>query len=67
MGQIKGKNTKQEMLARKFLHAYGFRYKLHDKLSRQTWYYFTQYKAIAFVHPKFASWQELNQRFIFGL
>jgi len=28
---IKGKNTKPEMLVRKFLHANGYRYKLHDK------------------------------------
>jgi DNA mismatch endonuclease (patch repair protein) len=31
MSQIKGKNTKPEMLVRKFLHANGYRYKLHDK------------------------------------
>lgn len=31
MQQIKGKNTKPEMLVRKFLHANGYRYKLHDK------------------------------------
>jgi len=31
MKQIKGKNTRPEMLVRKFLHALGFRYKLHDK------------------------------------
>lgn len=31
MSQIKGKDTKPEMLVRKFLHANGFRYKLHDK------------------------------------
>jgi len=31
MSQIKAKNTKPEMLVRKFLHAQGFRYKLHDK------------------------------------
>ena len=31
MSQIKGKNTKPEILVRKFLHANGFRYKLHDK------------------------------------
>jgi DNA mismatch endonuclease, patch repair protein len=28
---IKGKNTKTEMLVRKFLHANGYRYKLNDK------------------------------------
>jgi DNA mismatch endonuclease (patch repair protein) len=31
MAAMKGKNTKSEMLVRKFLHANGFRYKLHDK------------------------------------
>ncbi len=31
MSQIKGKNTKPEMLVRKFLFTNGFRYKLHDK------------------------------------
>lgn len=28
---IKGRNTKPEMLVRKFLHANGFHYKFHDK------------------------------------
>lgn len=31
MSQIKGKDTKPEMLVRKFLHAHGFRYRLYDK------------------------------------
>lgn len=31
MSRIKGKNTKPEMLVRRFLHAQGFRYRLHDK------------------------------------
>lgn len=31
MSQIKGKDTKPEMLVRKFLHAQGFRYRLHHK------------------------------------
>jgi DNA mismatch endonuclease (patch repair protein) len=31
MSRIKGKNTRPEMLVRKFLHAQGFRYRLHDK------------------------------------
>lgn len=31
MSQIKATNTKPEMIVRKFLHANGFRYKLHDK------------------------------------
>ncbi len=31
MSRIKGKDTKPEMLVRKFLHRLGFRYTLHDK------------------------------------
>lgn len=31
MSQIKGKDTKPEILVRKFLHARGFRYSLYDK------------------------------------
>lgn len=31
MSQIKGKNTKPEMIVRNFLHSNGFRYRLHDK------------------------------------
>ena len=31
MSRIRGKDTKPEMMVRKFLHAKGFRYKLHDK------------------------------------
>lgn len=31
MSRIKNKDTKPEMLVRKFLHANGFRYKLHNK------------------------------------
>jgi len=32
MSRIKGKNTKPEMLVRRFLFANGFRYRLHDKI-----------------------------------
>ena len=31
MSRIKGKDTKPEMVVRKFLHAQGYRYRLHDK------------------------------------
>ena len=31
MSQIKGKNTKPELLVRKFLFSNGFRYRIHDK------------------------------------
>ncbi|OEY71963.1 very short patch repair endonuclease [Salegentibacter salarius] len=31
MSQIKGMDTRPEMIVRKFLHAHGFRYSLHSK------------------------------------
>lgn len=31
MSSIRGKDTKPEMVVRKYLHAHGFRYRLHDK------------------------------------
>ncbi len=31
MSRIKGKDTQPELLVRRFLHAQGYRYKLHDK------------------------------------
>lgn len=31
MSRIKGKDTKPEMMVRRFLFAHGFRYRLHDK------------------------------------
>jgi DNA mismatch endonuclease, patch repair protein len=31
MSRIKGKDTKPELVVRRFLHAKGFRYRLHDK------------------------------------
>ena len=31
MSRIRSGNTKPEMLVRKFLHAQGFRYRIHDK------------------------------------
>ncbi|MGI8636003.1 MAG: very short patch repair endonuclease, partial [Segetibacter sp.] len=33
MSRIKGKDTKPEMLVRKFLYKQGFRYRLHVKIS----------------------------------
>ena len=31
MSRIKGKNTRPEILVRKYLHSQGFRFRLHDK------------------------------------
>jgi DNA mismatch endonuclease, patch repair protein len=54
MSQIKGKNTKPEMLVRKFLHANGFRYRLHVKnLSGRPDIVLPKYKTVIFVHGCF--------------
>lgn len=54
MSQIKGKNTKPEMLIRKFLHANGFRYSLHNKkLPGKPDIVLTRYKTIIDVRGCF--------------
>jgi DNA mismatch endonuclease (patch repair protein) len=54
MSQIKGKNTKPEMLVRKFLFHNGFRYRLHDKtLPGKPDIIITKYKTIVFVNGCF--------------
>ncbi len=54
MAAIKGKNTKPEMLVRRFLHANGFRYKLHDKnLPGKPDIILPKYKTVIFVHGCF--------------
>ena len=54
MSQIKGRNTKPEMLVRKFLHAQGFRYKLHDKtLPGKPDIVLPKYKTVIFIHGCF--------------
>ena len=54
MAAIKGKNTKPEMLVRKFLHANGYRYRLHDKkLPGKPDIVLPKYKTVLFVHGCF--------------
>jgi DNA mismatch endonuclease, patch repair protein len=54
MSQIKAKNTRPEMLVRKFLHAHGYRYKLHDKtLPGKPDIVLPKYKTIIFIHGCF--------------
>ena len=54
MSRIKGKNTKPEMLVRRFLHAQGFRYRLHDKkLPGKPDIVLPKYKTVIFVHGCF--------------
>ena len=54
MSRIRSGNTKPEMLVRKFLHAQGFRHKLHDKtLPGKPDLVFPKYKAVIFIHGCF--------------
>jgi len=54
MSQIKGKNTKPEIVVRKFLFANRFRYKLHDKnLPGKPDIVLPKYKTVIFVHGCF--------------
>lgn len=54
MSRIKGKNTKPEMLVRKFLFSHGLRYKLYDKtLPGKPDLVFPKYKAVVFIHGCF--------------
>ena len=54
MSQIKGKDTKPEMLVRKFLHAHGFRYRLHDKkLPGKPDIVLPKYNTVVMVHGCF--------------
>jgi DNA mismatch endonuclease, patch repair protein len=54
MSQIKGKNTKPEMIVRQYLHANGFRYRLHDKtLPGKPDIVLPKYKTIIMVHGCF--------------
>lgn len=54
MSQIKCKDTKLEMLVRKFLHAHFFRYCLHDKkLLGKLDIVLPEYNIIVMVHESF--------------
>lgn len=54
MSKIKGKDTKPELLVRKFLHKNGFRYRLHVKdLPGKPDIVLPKYKTVIFVHGCF--------------
>ena len=54
MSRIKGKDTKPEMLVRRFLHAQGFRYRLHVKdLPGKPDIVLPKYKTVIFIHGCF--------------
>ena len=51
MSRIKGKDTKPEMMVRRFLFSKGFRYKLHDKtLHGKPDMVFPKLKTVIFIH-----------------
>ncbi len=54
MSRIRGKDTKPEMLVRKFLHKKGFRYRLHvKKLPGKPDIVLPKYKTVIFIHGCF--------------
>jgi len=54
MSQIKSKDTKPEILVRKFLFANGYRYKLHDnKLPGKPDIVLPKYKTVIFINGCF--------------
>lgn len=54
MSQIKGKDTKPEMIVRKALFAHGFRYRLHDKkLPGKPDIVLKKFKTVIFIHGCF--------------
>lgn len=54
MSRIKGKDTKPEMIVRKFLFSKGFRYRLHDKrLAGKPDIVLPKYKTAIFIHGCF--------------
>lgn len=54
MAAVKGKDTKPEMLVRRFLHAVGYRYRLHDrKLPGSPDLVFPSLRTVIFIHGCF--------------
>ena len=54
MSQIQAKDTKPEMIVRKFLHANGFRYRLHVKdLPGKPDLVLPKYNSVIFIHGCF--------------
>lgn len=54
MRAIRSRNTRPELLVRKYLHAAGFRYRLHDKrLPGKPDIVLPRYRAVIFVHGCF--------------
>lgn len=57
MAKVKDKNTKPEILVRKYLFSHGFRYRLNVKnLSGKPDIVLSKYKTIIFVNGCFLAW-----------
>ncbi len=65
MSRIKGKDTKPEMLVRKFLFSKGYRYRLHDKkLPGKPDIVLPKYKTVIFIHGCFWHGHERCKYFV---
>ena len=65
MSQIRGKDTKPELIVREFLFAKGLRYKLHDNsLPGKPDLVFPKYKKVLFIHGCFWHGHEHCKYFI---
>lgn len=54
MSRIRGKDTKPELLVRKYLHALGYRFRLHyAKLPEKPDIVLPKYKTVIFIHGCF--------------
>lgn len=53
MAGIKGKDTKPELIVRRYLHRAGLRYRLHAKLPGKPDLVFPKYRVVVFVHGCF--------------
>lgn len=54
MSGIRGKDTKPELIVRRYLHRHGFRYRLHDrKLPGHPDIVLPKYQTVVFVHGCF--------------
>lgn len=65
MSRIRSGNTKQEWTVRRYLHAQGFRYKLHDKtLPGKPDIVLPKYKTVIFIHGCFWHGHPLCKYFV---
>jgi len=54
MSRIRNKNSKPELLVRKYLHRHGFRYRIHDfRIAGRPDVVLPKYRCVVFVHGCF--------------